>query len=201
MPVQQLPATHTTLRRHVRRATGRDRNPLCRRLDRAYSRLVTSLALVLAAAAAVSVWAALLVYRTETHTAAASARHRHAVTAVTTGPAWSDDFRAGAPRAQAEARWEYPAGPGSGAIHVQAGTPVGTSVPILLDDSGKPAAAARSTGLIASDAVLVGLGTGAMLATATAGAYEAGRRTLDRRAERSWEPDWERVEPHWSGRG
>ncbi|MFE5588574.1 hypothetical protein ACFQ87_46240, partial [Kitasatospora sp. NPDC056531] len=63
------PASHTTLRRHVRRAAGRDHNPLCRPLDLAYSRLVAGLALTLLAVLVVATAVTVLVFRAETRTA------------------------------------------------------------------------------------------------------------------------------------
>ncbi|WP_051711729.1 hypothetical protein [Streptomyces sp. NRRL S-350] len=194
------PASHTSLRGHVRRATGRDHNPLCRPLDRAYSRLAAGAALMVLAAFVVAALVALLVYGSETHDAQRAARHRHVVTAVTTGPAQSDDPRAGSAREHAPARWTYPVGPGTGSVPVPDGTGPGTVVPVGLDDGGQPVGAPRSNGLVVSDAVLAGLGTATVLGSGTGGWYALRRRGLDRRAERSWESAWEQVEPRWSGR-
>ncbi|MFC5889622.1 hypothetical protein RMN57_01265 [Kitasatospora sp. CM 4170] len=194
------PASHTSLRGHVRRATGRDHNPLCRPLDRAYSRLVAGAALMVLVGFVLAVVTALLVYRAETHDAARVARHRHVVTAVTTGPAQSDDLRPGSVRQHAPARWTYPVGPGSGYIPVPSGTVTGTGVPIGLNDAGQPAGAPRPHELIVSDTALVGLGTVTALGCATAGWFAARRHRLDRRARQSWESAWERIEPGWSGR-
>ncbi|MGA5823796.1 hypothetical protein ACPC54_38820 [Kitasatospora sp. NPDC094028] len=194
------PVSRTLLSQHVRRAVGRDRNPLCRPLDRAYSRLVSALALTMLLTLAAATAVALLVYRAETHTAQLAARHRHVVTAVTTGPALPDDSRTGSTRAHAPARWTYPVGPGTGTIPIADGTPTGTAVPVGLDDTGRPVGAPKPTDLILSDAVLAGLGTVTVLGFGAEGAFALRRRALDHRAEQGWEVAWEQVEPRWSGR-
>ncbi|MEU8514655.1 hypothetical protein AB0C76_24110 [Kitasatospora sp. NPDC048722] len=194
------PAPGTSLRQHLRRAAGHDHNPLCRPLDRAYSRLVAGFVLTVLAALVAATVATLAVYRAETHTALQAARHRHVVTALTTGAAVSDDPRAGSTRAHAPARWTYPAGPGSGSVPVPDGTLAGTAVPVGLNDAGQPVAAPRSADLILSDSVLTGLTTVAVLGLAAEGGYALRRHALDRRAETGWEHDWEQVEPRWSGR-
>ncbi|MEV7358866.1 hypothetical protein [Kitasatospora sp. NPDC091276] len=194
------PASRTSLRQHVRRATGRDGNPLCRPVDRAYSRLVAGLALTMLATFVLASVAALLVFGAETHTAQQVARHRHVVTAVTTGAARSDDLRAGNPQAHAPARWTYPVGPGGGVVPVPEGTVAGTAVATGLNDAGNPVGAPKAATEILSDAALVGLGTVFVLGLAAEGGFALRRHTLDRRAEEDWEPAWEQVEPLWSGR-
>ncbi|MER7673987.1 hypothetical protein ABTY61_36780 [Kitasatospora sp. NPDC096128] len=194
------PSSHTSLRRHVRRATGRDLSPLCRPLDQAYSRLVAGLAVAMLATLVVAAVAALLVYRAETHTAQQTARHQHVVTAVTTGAALSGGSRTGGLREYAPARWTYPVGPGAGRVPVPDGTPAGTTVPVGLNDAGNPVAGPKPADLIAMDAVLVGCGTVTVLGFGAQGAFALRRRALDRRAEKGWEAAWELVEPRWSGR-
>ncbi|MBD0694968.1 hypothetical protein [Streptomyces sp. CBMA123] len=132
------PSSHTSLRRHVRRATGRDYSPLCRPLDQAYSRLVAGLAVAMLATLVAAVVAALLVYRAETHTAQQTARHRHVVTAVTTGAALSGTSRTGGVREFAPVSWTYPVGPGRGSVAVPDGTLAGTPVRIDLNEAGDP---------------------------------------------------------------
>ncbi|MFD8703417.1 hypothetical protein ACFV1W_12425 [Kitasatospora sp. NPDC059648] len=194
------PSSHTSLRRHVLRATGRDHSPLCRPLDRAYSRLVAGLALAMLGTLVVAVVTALLVYRAETRTAQQTARHRHTVTAVTTGPALSADPRAGGGREYAPARWVYPLGPGTGSVPVPDGTLAGTAVRVGLNDAGSPAGAPEPADLILTDAVLAGFGTVTVLGFGAEGAFALRRHGLDRQAEKGWEAAWEQVEPRWSGR-
>ncbi|MER5352143.1 hypothetical protein ABT093_17665 [Kitasatospora sp. NPDC002551] len=197
---QHRPVAHTPLRSRLRRASGLDHNPLCRPVDRARSRLVLALPVVLAALLAVSAAVAVLVFRAETRSEREAARHRHAVVATTVGPAVPDDLRTGSSGARAPARWSYPTGPGAGTIRVSTGTPVGTAVPIHVDDNGAPTAGARDTTAILSDAGILGLGTAAGLTSLAVLGCTVHRRALDRRAERSWEPEWERVEPLWTQR-
>ncbi|MFH9347945.1 hypothetical protein [Kitasatospora sp. NPDC017646] len=194
------PSSHTSLRRHVRRATGRDHSPLCRPLDRAYSRLVTGLALAMLGTLVVAAVAALLVFRAETHTAQQTARHRHVVTAVTTGPALSVNARAGGVREYAPARWAYPVGPGTGSVPVPDGTLAGTAVQVGVNDAGNPIGAPKSADLVLTDAALVGFGTVAVLGFGAEGVFALRRHALERRAEKGWEAAWEQVEPRWSGR-
>ncbi|MFJ4674200.1 Rv1733c family protein [Kitasatospora purpeofusca] len=200
MTAQQRPAAHTPLGTQVRRASGLDHNPLCRPVDRARSRTALALPLVLALLIAVGAVVAVLAFRVETHAEQGTARHRHAVVATTVGPAVTDDLRTGGSPAHAPARWAYPVGPGSGTVQVAVGTPVGSAVAIHLDDSGVPAPGARTTAAALSDAGVLGVGTATGLVSLALVGYMVHRRTLDRRAERSWEPDWERVEPLWSQR-
>ncbi|MFJ9847502.1 hypothetical protein ACIRYZ_45210 [Kitasatospora sp. NPDC101155] len=128
------------------------------------------------------------------------ARYRHVVTAVTTGPAQSDNPRAGSTRAHAPARWTYPVGPGTGSVPVPDGTLAGTAVPVGLNDAGYAVGAPMGTGEILSDAVLAGFGTVTVLGCGAAGAFALRRRALERRAEAGWEFAWEQVGPRWSGR-
>ncbi|MFE7189555.1 hypothetical protein [Kitasatospora sp. NPDC057541] len=200
MTAQQHPAVHPPLRTRLRRASGRDHNPLRRPVDRARSRLVLALPPVLAALLVLSAALSVLVYRVEARAERETARHRHAVVATTTGPAVSDYLWSGNARAHALARWSHPDGPGEGTIQVTVGTAAGTAVPIYLDDAGVPAAGARDTTAIATEAGLLGLGAALALGSFVLIGYTVCHRALDRRAERSWEPAWERVEPLWTQR-
>ncbi|MFB6891533.1 hypothetical protein ACFCX4_19755 [Kitasatospora sp. NPDC056327] len=199
MPAQQHPAAHPPFGGHVRRAFGRDRNPLCRPVDRARSRLVLAVPVVLAVLLAVCAATAVLVFRAESQAEREAARRRHTVTAVTAGPARTD-LRAGSVRAHAEARWTGPEGTGSGRIEVPPGTAEGTSVPLRLDDRGVPVAAARDTAALLTEAGLAAFAAAVAFGTVAVGAFTLRHRALDRRAVVGWEPGWERVEPVWSRR-
>ncbi|MBD0691565.1 hypothetical protein, partial [Streptomyces sp. CBMA123] len=144
--------------------------------------------------------AALLVYRAETHTAQQTARHRHVVTAVTTGAALSGTSRTGGVREFAPVSWTYPVGPGKGSVAVPDGTLAGTPVRIDLNDAGDPVGGPKPIDMILTDTLLVGFGTVTVLGFGAEGAFALRRRALDRRAERGWETAWELVEPRWSGR-
>lgn len=195
------PAARTPLWRHARRAAGRDPSPLCRPLDRAFSRLAVALALSLVGTLVLGAVVALLAFHGDDRAARQTARHRHSVTATTLGPAQPDDLKSGGTRAHAQASWTYqPTGPGAGRIRVPADTAAGTAVPIWVDDGGRPAGPATSRQVILADAVAIGFGAATVLSAAAAGAYVIRRRSLEQRAEQGWEPAWEQVEPLWSGR-
>lgn len=193
---QPSPVRHVTVFQHLPRALGRDANPLCRRTDRAHSRLVVALALVLVLAGGVALLAARTVLRSEQ----ADTQHRHRVTATTLVAAPPASGVLGANAVQTEAGWTFPASVGvTGTIDVPPGTPRGTAVTTWVDDHGRPASH-RGAGEMATDAALAGfLGMAALSATAFT-LYAARRRQLDHRAEQSWEPEWASVEPLWSGR-
>jgi hypothetical protein len=193
-------AARTTFGRTVRRACGREPNPLCRRVDRSRSRLLLALALALAASLA----AALLVGLASLHAQQAHVRqlaaHRHRITATTVSAA-TDDLSRVSVQFQAQAVWDYPpSGHHSGWITVPLGTTTGSTVPVLVDDRGNAVSDPPTATRIAANAVFAGVGTLALALVAAELGYTLRRRALDRRAERSWEPEWEQVEPHWSGR-
>lgn len=182
-----------------RRAVGRDANPLCRPIDRARSRLRLAVAAALAAAVAVSALVALALLADMRFQAAVTAAHRHAVTAVTAAPAATGP---GQGPARAPAVWQYPPGhPVHGTVPVPTGPPAGTAVPVWVDDTGAPASAPRGRGAMEVAAGVYGAVALTGL-TATVGCgYMLRRRSIERRAERGWESEWETVEPAWSRRG
>ncbi|MGF1429516.1 Rv1733c family protein [Kitasatospora sp. LaBMicrA B282] len=195
------PGSGMPLVRQLRRAFGREENPLCRSVDRARSRLLVSLVAGLAAALAVGVLVAMLLLTGMRAHARQIDRHRHEVTATTLSAA-TDTPQRSLWSAQASADWVYPAAhPRSGTIGVPSGTVQGSRVPLWVDDSGTPAAPAQPDSELATAASLYGIGALSAAGTACWIGYCLRRRALDKRAERSWEPDWERVEPLWSGRG
>jgi len=194
------PAAHTSVAGHLRRATGLEHNPLCRRTDRARSRLLFGAGLALALSLALATAVALVLLRGMESDARQTAQHRHRVTATTLSAAVDDPEQVAAP-ARAEASWEYPsAGQHRGVVEVPSGTDTGSAVPVWVDDRGAPAAAPRSAADIAVFAGGYGAGALAGLWTATWIGYVLRRRSLDRRADLAWEPEWEQVEPLWSGR-
>ncbi|MEV4616883.1 hypothetical protein AB0K43_30460 [Kitasatospora sp. NPDC049258] len=204
-PKSGPPTAHTTLREHLRRAVGRDGNPLCRCADRARSRLVAGLVLALAAALAAGALLAVLTWDSGRHEAAAEALHRHRTTATTLATAVPDGT-AGSPvdgteSVLVEASWSYPqAGQVSGWVSVPSGTAAGSQVPVWVDDGGQAAPAPRSGTDIVLSAVVTGLLSSSGLAVAAGVACALRYRMVDRRARAAWEPAWERVEPLWSGR-
>ncbi|MFE9425656.1 hypothetical protein ACFYNO_22110 [Kitasatospora sp. NPDC006697] len=192
------PSAPSPLRRHLGRALGRDRNPLCRPVDRARSRLLLALwaGVVLAAVAGTVVALALLgVRRAEAQRAGA---HLHQVTATVTGRPVADSTDAAA---AASAAWSYPgADRHSGTVSVPGDAAAGSRVPVWVGDSGSPAGAPPTETAMVTGAALDGTGAALLVAVAAQTGYLLRRRALDRRAERAWEPDWAQVEPFWSGR-
>ncbi|GAA1220715.1 hypothetical protein GCM10009665_08530 [Kitasatospora nipponensis] len=197
------PATRTPLRRRLRRAFGREHNPLCRPCDRARSRLVLATAAFLIAATLCALLAALVVLHRGQGAASTSGHQRHRITATTLTPATGVvASKAGAPvGTEARASWTYPpAHHGTGVVHVAAGTPAGAGVAIWVDDGGRLVAAPRPATEVMTDAVLTGLGTLAVLGATAHLCRSLRGRVLDRRAQDAWEPAWEQIEPLWSGR-
>ncbi|MFE2144267.1 hypothetical protein ACFXA3_21465 [Streptomyces sp. NPDC059456] len=131
------------------------------------------------------------------------ARHRHTVTATTVG---ETTYRAGdqpssRPVTVATTTWHYPPQrPHTETIPVPAGTRHGDTVRLWVDGNGSAAAAPPGRAEIALNAV--GIGTGALAGTVlVGGALVAVRlRIVDARSARSWESEWEGIEPLWSGR-
>ncbi|MFE0464046.1 hypothetical protein ACFW1A_32810 [Kitasatospora sp. NPDC058965] len=184
----------------LRRAIGRERNPLCRRLDRSRSRLLLALVFAVVASVAVAVLVGVTVLRSGQAQDRQLQAHRHRVSATTTDAAVASSDPALNGRAQAPAVWTYPpTGRGSGLVTVPIGTPSGATVTAVLDDHGNPVAPQDVGGPLAN-ALLLGSTTllaGWMLTDA---GFSLRRRALDRRADRDWDADWELVEPSWSGR-
>jgi hypothetical protein len=189
------PGWHTRLRR----ATGRDGNPLRRSADRAWVRLL-AWAVILAPALAVSAVVATAAYHTDSHTAAVQATHRHVVSATTLAaapPAPSASYNWPAERTVL-AQWRYQAGPvHTGTISVPEGAPQGTVVSIWVNDTGQLTTPPRTTADIVFASIPRGLVTLAGLMPACWCAYTLYRR---RRVAAALARDWERMEPLWSGR-
>lgn len=202
MPAAPAPSRHlaarTPLVRQLRRAVGQDHNLLCRPVDGARSRLLVVASLALTLSAALSVLLALALLSGMRAQAHRIALHRHQVIATTLAAA-SDS--PGLTAASARASWEYPqADHRTGVISVASGTAAGTGLPLWVDDSGSPAAPPQPDSQLATTAGMYGLGAFSGAGAVVWTGYVVRRRTLERRAERAWEPDWEQVEPFWSGR-
>lgn len=188
----------TGLRRQVRRAAGRDRNPLCRPYDRARSVIVLVAAALLAAALA-GAWAvAAMVAGGEGTAMVQQQAHRHLVSAVTTSAAIPDTAYGAA---EAQAVWTYPGASSHTAwITVPYGTRADSPVTTWVDDSGNPAPQPSTDSTIAADAALTALGTVIVETGVVLAAAALAGRLVDRRAARAWDAEWSRIEPGWSGR-
>ncbi|WP_037570509.1 Rv1733c family protein [Phaeacidiphilus oryzae] len=192
--------------RNLRRALGRDPNPLVRELDRTRSRLLVLLGMLLAAVF-VAAWCVglitLRVSMAEFHRQHAT---RHRVVAVTTAPAYP---RAGAEptggvsdgNSVAAAVWADSGGQRhSGLLRAPDGAPPGTPIPTWVDASGAPVAAPSPMALAVGNALIAGGGTLCGAIGIAVGVTGLTARLLDRRAGRVWEREWARVEPEWSRR-
>lgn len=196
------PSARTDWRTRVRRATGRDGNPMRRPVDRVRTLLTLVVAVLALLGTALSAVAAFTLYRADLHTAAELAAHRHRVPATTTAAARTDGLWLENTAGQrVQAHWQYPPGHRhTGEIMVPAGTAAGTAIPTWVDDGGRLAAMPRSTGDVATGAALSGLMVLSGAAMVCGGVLVLGRRRIDLRTAAAWEREWERVEPGWSGR-
>jgi hypothetical protein len=193
----------TTPRQHLRRAVGADRNPLCRSIDRAYSRNAVGLVAALIASVLLALLAGALVLRAQQATARWESAHRHQAMATTLGPATSggSGTEFGYSGDRARAAWTYPGSArATGWVEVPPGTPAGRTLPVWLDDAGRPAAAPRTGVMLVGQAALTGIGVLGGLTSVSVATAGLRSRVLDRRAASSWEAAWRQVEPQWSGR-
>ncbi|MEW1908116.1 hypothetical protein AB0442_06600 [Kitasatospora sp. NPDC085895] len=185
--------------RHLRRAAGLDRNPLCRTADRARSRLLVGAVLL----AVLSVAAALVTAQVLLHDMRADARrtapHRHQVTATTLAAAVDTGDRP-LDAATARATWTLAGATRTGTVTVPSGTPQGTQVPIWVDDAGAAAEPVPPDSQLAVSAASYGLMALAAAGTVSTAVFVLRRGVLDHRAADAWEDDWTAVEPLWSGR-
>ncbi|MFC9329276.1 hypothetical protein [Kitasatospora sp. NPDC057015] len=196
-------ALRAALRTHVRRAAGREPNPLGRRSDMQRSRLVVALTIALLISFALALLTALAVLRVGQREARYDGQHRHRVTATTVAAAVADRpaSRSGVGGFHAQAVWHFPAGVrGSGPIGVGSAAPAGTESTVWVDDHGLPVSAPRPGTEIATTAALTGTGTMMLSSGAVFAAYWLGNRRIDRRTTAAWAKEWEGVEPEWSGR-
>lgn len=113
-------------------------NPLRRATDRTRSRWLVIFVLSCLLAVACGVEVGLTTVDNGLRAAAEQARHRHLVKATTIGePARHVSTRAGAATTTARVQWEFPAGSHhASALPVLAGTPVGHTVTLWVDDTG-----------------------------------------------------------------
>ncbi|MBO1413152.1 hypothetical protein [Streptomyces sp. FH025] len=191
-----------TLRRNLRRALGRDTNPLSRPVDRSRSRAWLWALLAMALASLAGAGAAAADYTTARQQSLATAARLHRVEAVVHTPARSAAAPVtGATVYEADASWTYPGDEDhTGTVTVTRRTAVGSTVSTWVDDSGRPAAAPPSVTYSATNAVLVGLAAFGGLTVLVATGLNARLAFLDRRAADSWRYSWTLFEPVWSGR-
>ncbi|WP_351224558.1 hypothetical protein [Streptomyces sp. NPDC002133] len=195
----------TTLRRHLRRAAGRDPSPLTRRADRSRSRAVLALVASLPLALAVGSAAGVATWETISSEAGVEAPHRHHISARTVTAAERDPgetrSEAGS-EATARVVWRFPPSrQHTGTLHVPSGTPAGTTVKVWVDDAGDRASPPRSDRDVAVSAAAAGLVVGGGLSLAACGVVSLRLRVLESRTLAQWEREWEKVEPLWTASG
>ncbi|MFD9127272.1 hypothetical protein [Kitasatospora sp. NPDC059571] len=189
---------------HVRLAVGAGGGPLCRPVDRARSRALVGVWLVMVLASVGAVAAAVLVFRSSQAGAVRAAARLHQVSAVVRSTPQQADFSASGASAggyRATATWTFPPGH---TVTDQAPVPStavpGSTVPVWVDGTGQPATAPRSTADMVATAGFIALGGWSAAALTCSVVYGVRRSRLEHRAEDAWQADWELVEPGWTGR-
>ncbi|MET9881828.1 hypothetical protein ABZZ20_01465 [Streptomyces sp. NPDC006430] len=187
----------------LHRLLDRRTNELRRSADRIRGHWLAVLALSPLVAVLCAIAVGLAVWQAESRTAQAEALHRHQVSATTVGEA----DRAlplrfnSTPLAMARTTWEYPASHRhTNSVAVPAGTPVGGTVKVWVDDAGQVAPAPRASGELASTAVATGAGAFGVVVLAAGGLVWLRLRSVEARSLVQWDREWECVEPRWSGR-
>ncbi|WP_406186393.1 hypothetical protein [Streptomyces sp. NBC_01006] len=187
----------------LRRLLGRRSNELRRAADRTRSRWLVAFAFspFIAVLCAIAIGTA--VWNTEVRAARAEALHLHQVSATTVGeadralPARVNN----AQMATAQAAWQYPASQRhTDTVLVPAGTAVGGTVTVWVDDSGRKAPAPRPYGELASTAVAAGAAAFGVLVLSAGGVVWLRLRRVEARSLAGWDREWDLVEPRWSGR-
>ncbi|WP_053650759.1 hypothetical protein [Streptomyces sp. XY431] len=188
---------------HLRRALGRERNPLGRTLDLSRSRAVvlTALGVVLAGLLGAGAFAVrLTVEQQRTAVATAVLHHVEALVEGSVRKAESTVL-GGRTVYRADATWNFPTDrSNTGVIDVPRKTEPGATIGIWVDRNGRPAATPPSTADLVADAVCLGLFFFGLLSALAAAGLFARLSVLDRRADRAWTRSWARLEPVWSGR-
>ncbi|MFD9065432.1 hypothetical protein ACFVZ3_28370 [Kitasatospora purpeofusca] len=188
---------------HLRRALGRERNPLSRPLDRARSLALVLTALGVVLAALLGVGASAVRLTAEQQRTAVATAVLHHVEALVEGSVRKAEATVlgGRTAYRADASWNYPSGrSNTGVIDVPRNTEPGATVGIWVDRDGHVASTPPSTADLVADAVCVGLVLFGLLGVLAAAGLCARLGALDRRADRAWTRAWARLEPVWSGR-
>lgn len=178
-------------------------NRLLRTADRTRTRWLVALALSTLVAALCGVAIGPAVWNVDSRTAREQAEHVHRIAATTVGAAERapDAWTGGAAEAVAQAAWQFPSATRhTGLVKVQPRTPAGRPVAIWVDDTGRTVQVPPSAGERAFAAMTVAATAAALIALTAAGVVHLRLRTIEARSLSTWERDWERVEPGWSGR-
>ncbi|MFD4660649.1 hypothetical protein ACFWP2_34125 [Kitasatospora sp. NPDC058444] len=196
------PVPHRRRRDHLRRAFGRDGNPLVRPIDRSRSRVLLLTALGIGLALLFGAGAAADRFASVRHRESTTAARLHDVQAVTLAPAQRRiDPGTGRTRYEAEAAWTSPDGRGTtGTVSVPGSTATGSAVGIRVDDTGRPVPPPPGTIRAAADAACLGFLAFGGLTTLLIAGLSIRLMLLDRRADEAWQRSWSSFEPRWSGR-
>jgi len=116
-------------------------------------------------------------------------------------PPMGNDAEHTALTAKAQATWLDTTGVvRDGLVRAPAGTKVGSTVTVWIDDSGAVTAAPMAGSQVVGQAVLASLATFTAISITALLGYVAVRRLLERGRMRRWADDWSVVEPVWSGK-
>ncbi|MCC3766177.1 hypothetical protein [Streptomyces sp. UNOC14_S4] len=176
-------------------------NPLRRRSDRCQSWLGACLLLLLfPALLGVPLLVAQDVYASQMRTLHTQSAQRQRITVRVTADAVTDTS-AGLSSQRAPVRWTDAEGTvRTGTADVPAGSVKGATVPVWVDDKGRPV----KPPMTRDDALAVSWSAACMTAAGLAAAYCGMRAALvavlNRQRYAQWEAEWEAVEPRWSGR-
>lgn len=173
------------------------RNELRRPADRVEGVIVLALATAFLAAIVAAVCFAGHLYQSER---AAAARMRPAVAILShPGPV-------AAVSTSAVARWRLPNGTERSGILTSVtapainNAPIGASVQVWLDRSGKPEAPPPSSTVMILTALLAGFSATAGAAVVLGVCYRLCRMGLDRHRLAGWESEWAAIGPRWTSR-
>lgn len=186
------------------RRMGFEQNELRRGVDRARAWVtVGAVGLIVGGTPLVTPPVMDLVHDSAARNAQVQAQHRHQVTAVLprgAEPAPTMTVMGNRP-VYVTARWTRPDGlPRQGRIQMAERVEPGGTVPIWVNDRGRPVPAPLNASQVQAQTVVAG--TGSVLGTfvLVGAAALLLRRWLDRRAYDQWEQEWAVLAPRWSGR-
>ncbi|MFG2305383.1 hypothetical protein [Actinacidiphila glaucinigra] len=172
----------------------------CRPCAHTLPRLAASVLMGLAVV--VSLYVGFAVHRAERAQALAERGHRHLVAGTAlaaSGPVFHEHGMGSLP--PASAGWEYPRGRRhTGRVPVGRPVEAGDRIRIWVDDRGAPAPEPRSTAGARGAALVLGVTSFLLWSSLAWGVHRAVAALALRGRLRSWEREWERVEPVWSGR-
>ncbi|MEK8069945.1 Rv1733c family protein [Rhodococcoides navarretei] len=170
-------------------------NPLLRDCDVRQARIkhwVTTLLIVMIP---VSLWIGLGTHADQQQRLENQRGSIHQVTATTTdiaevAPVSSTEFGAsGAAATAVDSRWVYRGVEHTGRVSVDTGSPVGTTTPIWVDDSGDLSVRPLTSSDVVAASIFGAIGSWVLMATLLVGAYLLMRFRYDLRRDAEWDRD------------